>query len=290
VSVAAMKLPRHRPLSEWIKRSPRWLIALLMMTLALGTIYPLVFALNVALKDRKGYILDKFGLTDSVHVANFSDAWRQSNLGRYMINSSIVTLGSVALLLVAGSMAGFAFAQLSFKISNAAYLVCLGALMIPFQVIMVPFLRMMVDFSLTNTYWGLVLAYTSVFLPFTVYLMASFYRRIPRSITEAATIDGASVWNTYRRIILPIGKPALLSVGILNALFIWNDVLISLLVVSDEEKRTLMIGVSSLRGQYTSNVPVFAAGVLIAALPVIVVYILFQRQIAAGVTAGATKG
>ena len=83
---------------------------------------------------------------------------------------------------------------------------------------------------------------------------------------------------------------ALLSVGILNALFIWNDVLISLLVVSDEEKRTLMIGVSSLRGQYTSNVPVFAAGVLIAALPVIVVYILFQRQIAAGVTAGATKG
>ena len=261
-----------------------------MMLLAIGTIYPVVFALNVALKDRKGYILDKFGLTDTFTTANFGDAWRRSNLGRYMINSSIVTVGTVAVLLVLGSMAGFAFAQLSFKMSKTAYLVCLGALMIPFQVIMVPFLRMMVDFNLTNTYWGLILSYTSVFLPFTVYLMSSFYRRIPRSITEAATIDGASVWNTYRRIILPIGKPALLSVGILNALFVWNDVLISLLVMSDEEKRTLMIGVSALRGQYSSNVPVFAAGVLIAAFPVIVVYIVFQRQIAAGVTAGATKG
>ena len=122
------------------------------------------------------------------------------------------------MLLLLGSLAGYAFAQLSFKMSKAAYLACLGALMIPFQVIMVPFVRMMHDISLVNTYWGLILAYTSIFLPFTVYLMASFYRRIPRSITEAATIDGASVWDTYRRIIVPIGKPALLSVGILNAL------------------------------------------------------------------------
>ena len=261
-----------------------------MSMIAIGTIYPLVFVLNVSLKDKRSYILDRFGVTNTFHTANFGDAWRRSNLSRYMINSTIVTVGSVAVLLLFGSLAGYAFAQLSFRISNWAYLACLGALMIPFQVIMVPFVRMMLDIGFTNTYWGLILAYTSIFLPFTVYLMASFYRRIPRSITEAATIDGASVWDTYRRIILPIGRPALLSVGILNALFIWNDVLVSLLIMPQEQKRTLMIGVSALRGQYSSNIPVFAAGVLIAAFPVIIVYVVFQRQIAAGVTAGAVKG
>jgi multiple sugar transport system permease protein len=289
VSAVATGRPRLT-LTERTKRAPRWLTALVMSMIAIGTIYPVVFVLNVSLKDKKSYILDKFGLTDALHTGNFGDAWRRSNLSRYMINSTIVTAGSVAVLLLLGSWAGYAFAQLSFKISKGAYLACLGALMIPFQVIMVPFVRMMLDINLTNTYWGLIIAYTSIFLPFTVYLMSSFYRRIPRSITEAATIDGASVWDTYRRIILPIGKPALLSVGILNALFVWNDVLVSLLMMPEEQKRTLMIGVSALRGQYSSNVPVFAAGVLIAAFPVIVVYIVFQRQIAAGVTAGATKG
>ena len=288
--IAVMPARRGRTLTERFKRAPRWLTALVMSLIAAGTIFPMVFVLNVSLKDRRSYILDQFGLTDTFHTGNFGDAWRRSNLSRYMINSTIVTTGSVAVLLLLGSLAGYAFAQLSFKLSKAAYLACLCALMIPFQVIMVPFLRMMHDIRLVNTYWGLILAYTSIFLPFTVYLMASFYRRIPRSITEAATIDGASVWDTYRRIIVPIGKPALLSVGILNALFVWNDVLVSLLMMPEEQKRTLMIGVSALRGQYSANVPVFAAGVLIAAFPVVVVYILFQRQIAAGVTAGATKG
>ena len=289
MSAVAIGRPR-RTLTERARRAPRWFTALVMSMIAIGTIYPLVFVLNVSLKDKRSYILDRFGVTDTFHTANFGDAWRRSNLSRYMVNSTIVTVGSVAVLLLVGSLAGYAFAQLSFRISQWAYLACLGALMIPFQVIMVPFVRMMLDIGFTNTYWGLILAYTSIFLPFTVYLMASFYRRIPRSITEAATIDGASVWATYRRIILPIGRPALLSVGILNALFIWNDVLVSLLIMPQEQKRTLMIGVSALRGQYSSNVPVFAAGVLIAAFPVIIVYIVFQRQIAAGVTAGAVKG
>ena len=159
--------------------------------IAVATIFPMVFVLNMSLKDRRSYILDQVGLTDTFHTANFGDAWRRSNLTRYMINSTIVTIGSVAVLLLLGSLAGYAFAQLSFKVSNVAYLACLGALMIPFQVIMVPFLRMMNDINFVNTYWGLILAYTSIFLPFTVYLMASFYRRIPRSITEAATIDGS---------------------------------------------------------------------------------------------------
>lgn len=281
---------RGPSMTERLKSSPRWIIAAVLMSLAAATIYPLLFAINVSLKTKRNYVLDRFGVTDSFTAGNYGNAWENSDLGRYMINSLTVTLGSVFLLLILGSMAGYAFAQLNFGMNKIGYFLTLGALMVPFQVIMVPFLRLMVDTSLLNTYWGLCLAYVSVFLPFTVYLMASFYRRLPRSLFEAALIDGATIWGVFRHIALPISRPALLSVGILNALFVWNDVLISLLVMQDSNKRTLMIGVTSLRGQYSSNIPVFAAGVMIAAFPVILIYIFFQRQISDGVTAGATKG
>jgi multiple sugar transport system permease protein len=167
---------------------------------------------------------------------------------------------------------------------------CLAALLIPFQVIMVPFTRTMTEIGLVDTYPGLILAYVAQFLPFTVYLMTSYYVAIPREIVEAARIDGNSVYGVYRRVILPLGRPALLSVGILDALFCWNDVLISLLVMPSAQHRTLMVGVASLRGQYSSDIPTFASGVLIAAVPVLAIYLFFQRQIADGVTAGSMKG
>jgi multiple sugar transport system permease protein len=179
---------------------------------------------------------------------------------------------------------------LRFRGSSALYLGCLAALFIPFQVIMVPLTRVMADTGLVDTYPGLVLAYVAQFLPFTVFLMTSYYSTVPSEIVDAARIDGNTTFGVYRRIMVPIGRPALLSVGVLNALFCWNDVLIALLVMPSADHRTLMVGVTSLRGQYSDDIPVFASGVLIAAVPVLLVYLFLQRQIADGVTAGATKG
>lgn len=268
----------------------RWIIAVVMVVLALATLYPLLFTLNVSQKTRREYILDRFGLSDTYGLDNFVDAWQTSGLGTYAANSTIVTLGSVALLLVFGSMAGFAFSQLRFRGSKVAFLLILGALLVPFQVVMVPFFRVMGEIGLLDTHAGLILAYTSQFLPFTVFLMTSYYSRIPGDIIEAARIDGASTLGIYARIMLPLGRPALLSVGILNALFCWNDVLISLLTMQSADHRTLMVGVTALRGQYSDNIPLFASGVVMAALPVLIVYLFFQKQITDGVTAGSTKG
>jgi ABC-type glycerol-3-phosphate transport system permease component len=274
---------RQAPLS-------RWAIAVPMAVLALATLYPLIFAANVSTKTRREYVLDRFGLADQLLVQNFVDAWTTSDLGRYMVNSVVVTVGAVAALLLLGSMAGFAFSHLRFRGSRTLFFVCLGALMIPFQVIMVPFARVIGQLGLLDTHAGLILAYTAQFLPFTIFLMSSYYARIPREITEAARVDGNTTLGVYRRIMLPLGRPALLSVGILNALFCWNDVLIALLVMQSGANRTLMIGVTALRGQYSDNIPLFAAGVLLAALPVLLVFLFFQRQITEGVTAGSTKG
>lgn len=271
-------------------RLGRWLIAVPMAVLALATIYPLLFTANVAMKTRREYILDRFALTSTLHWENVTTAWNSAGMARYFLNSLIVVTCAVALLLLLGSMAGFALGRLRFRGSSALFLVCLAALFIPFQVIMVPLARIMADYGLLDTYPGLILAYVAQFLPFTVFLMTSYYRAVPAEIIDAARIDGNTLYGVYRRIMLPMGVPALLSVGILNALFCWNDVLISLLMMPSADHRTLMVGVTSLRGQYSDDIPTFAAGVLIAAVPVLVTYLFLQRQIADGVTAGATKG
>lgn len=268
----------------------RWLLAIPMAILAVATLYPLLFTVNVSQKTRRDYVLDRFGLSDTFGFDNFRAAWSTSGLGTYALNSTIVTVGSVTLLLIFGSMAGFAFSQLSFRGSKAAFLLVLGALLVPFQVVMVPFFRVLGQIGLLDTYAGLILAYTAQFLPFTVFLMTSYYSRIPGEIIEAARIDGSTTFGIFRRLMLPLGRPALISVGILNALFCWNDVLISLLTMQSADHRTLMVGVTALRGQYSDNIPLFASGVVIAALPVLVVYLFFQKQITDGVTAGSTKG
>lgn len=271
-------------------RLGRWVVAIPMSLLALATIYPLLFTANVAMKTRRDYILDRFSLTDALRWENISTAWNSVGLGRYFANSLLVVTSSVILLLLLGSMAGFALSQLRFRGSSVLFLGCLAGLFVPFQVIMVPLARIMADTALIDTYPGLVLVYVAQFLPFTVFLMTSYYRGIPPEIIDAARIDGNSVYGVYRRIMLPLGTPALLSVGILNALFCWNDVLMSLVMMPSADHRTLMVGVTSLRGRCSDDIPTFASGVLIAAIPVLVVYLFLQRQIADGVAAGSTKG
>lgn len=271
-------------------RLSRWLIALPLTALAAATIYPLLFTANVAMKTRREYILDRFSATSALRTDNLFRAWNSAGMSRYFINSIAVVTATVALLILIGSMAGFALSRLRFRGSSVLYLACLATLFIPFQVIMVPLTRVMSGAGLVDTYPGLVLAYVAQFLPFTVFLMTSYYRTVPTEIIDAARIDGNGAYGVYWRVMLPIGLPALLSVAILDALFCWNDVLIALLLMPSPQHRTLMVGVTSLRGQYSADIPTFAAGVLIAAVPVLLTYLLLQRQIADGVTAGSTKG
>jgi multiple sugar transport system permease protein len=259
-----------------------------MALLALSTVYPIVFALNAALKTRRDYVLNRFGLTEEFTLQNFVQAWNTAKLGNYFVTSVVVTAGSVACLLLVASLAGFGFAVLRFRGRRVLFYLLLATLMIPIQVILVPFYQTMIAFDLVNRRIGLIIAYTAFFTPFSVYLMTAFYASVPRSLAEAAAMDGANLWQIWRMVFLPLGKPALFTLGILNTLYCWNDLLIALLVL--QKDRTLMVGVASLRGEYTTNVPLLAAGVILAAVPVIAVYLFFQRRIVSGLTVGAVKG
>ena len=264
------------------------LLSVPMGLLALSCLYPIFFAINNALKTRDQYVADRLGLTPSVTFDNFVQAWTRAGLSGYFLNSVIATVGAVALLLVVSSMAGFALASLRFPYRRFLFVVILSSLMIPVQVVLVPFMRTMLALNLLNTHVGLILSYTAFFLPFSVYMMTAFYSGLPRELIEAARIDGAKLLQVWWHVMVPLGTPALVTLGILNTLYCWNDILISLLVM--QKHRTLMVGISALKGQYSDQIPLFTAGIVIAAAPIVVLYILFQRRIVSGIAVGAVKG
>ena len=270
------------------ERRSLWIAAIPMALLALSCVYPIYFAVNNALKTSKGYILDRFGVVTDPTLQNFADAWGRARFSEYFVNSVLVTAGAVGLLLLLSSLVGFALAMLRFPGRRLVFVAILGALMIPIQVVLVPFYRTVEGLGLLNTRVGLVLAYTAFFLPFSIYLMTAFYRGLPRELLEAARMDGARFLEVWWHVMLPLGRPALLTLGILNTLYCWNDVLISLLVLQD--RRTLMVGIAALRGEYTTNVPLLAAGIVLAAAPIVLVYLVFQRRIVSGIAVGAVKG
>lgn len=259
-----------------------------MWALAMTCLYPIYFAVNNALKTDKGYILNRFSLVNDPTVVNFINAWNRSKLSEYFLNSVVTTFGAVALLLLVSSLAGFAFAMLRFPYRKLLFMVVLASLMIPVQVVLVPFYRTIVALDLVNTRIGLIISYTAFFLPFCVYLMTAFYSGLPRELVEAARMDGAKLLQIWWHVMLPLGRPALITLGILNTLYCWNDVLISLLVLQKE--RTLMVGIAALKGEYTTNVPLLMAGIVIAAAPIVLIYLVFQRRIVNGIATGAVKG
>ena len=264
------------------------LLSIPMWILAVSCLYPIFFAVNNALKTRHDYLLDRFGLAQNPTLDNFARAWTGSHLDQYFLNSVIATIGAVILLTVVSSLAGFALASLRFPYRKFLFIVILSSLMIPVQVVLVPYMRTMVALNLINTHHGLILSYTAFFLPFSVYLMTAFYSGLPRELIEAARIDGASLLQVWWHVMVPLGMPALVTLGIINTLNCWNDILIALLTM--QKNRTLMVGISALKGQFSDQIPLFTAGIVIAAAPIVVLYVIFQRRIVSGIAVGAVKG
>ncbi len=265
-----------------------WSAVVPMAILAVTCVYPVFFTLNNALKTNRQYILDRFALVTAPTFDNFVQAWGRSHLGEYFLNSIVVTVGAVIVLLVVSSLAGFAIACLRFPFRRVVFVVILASLMIPVQVILVPFSKIILALGLLNTLPGLIISYTAFFLPFSVYLMTAFYSGLPRELIEAAKIDGARLIQIWWYVMLPLGRPALITLAILNTLWCWNDVLISLLVL--QKDRTLMVGIAALKGEYDNSVPLLMSSISIAAAPIILIYIIFQRQIVSGIVVGAVKG
>jgi len=251
--------------------------------------YPLVWMILCSLKTNLEVFVNPWGFPSKFLYKNWEQAWVVGRLGRYYLNSIVVTVASVCLVLVVSTPAAFAFARLKFKARDFfLYLFLMGLVLAPILVL-IPLYKLMRDIKLLNTYAGLILPYTGWGLALSIYLLRSFFLAIPEELQDAARIDGCSVFGIFWRIMLPLIKPALLTVAMINAINYWNELLLALIFMQKTEMRTLPAGLIFFSGQYVTNYSLVFAGLSIAIFPILIVYFMFQRRVIAGMLIGALK-
>ncbi len=218
------------------------------------------------------------------------DAWFDGKMGLYMRNSVFVAIPRVAVVLTFASLAGYALGKLHWKGRELVFNFILIGMMIPINAMLIPIYYSIQQVGLIDSLWAMVLPYFGLSMPFSCFLLRAFYKELPMEIVESAKIDGANKIKTWAHIMLPLTKPALMSLLIFEFMWSWNDYLIPMLTVYSDKFRTLPIGLMYFQGEYTMNTSLVAAGVTICTLPIILLYCIFQRSFVSGITAGAVKG
>jgi multiple sugar transport system permease protein len=228
------------------------------------------------------------GLPASIQWQNFVDAWTTAPFSRWLLNTTIVALASVAGNLVFCSLAGYALARMRFIGSSVAFILILATLMVPFQVVMIPTLLIVRAFGLVDTLGALIVP--NLVTPFGIFLLLQFFRTLPIEIEEAARIDGAGRLGTLVKIVLPQMKAPLATVAIMTLLWRWNEFLWPLIVITSEDKMTLPLGLSTFQGAHSINMALLMAGTLMSQLPMLLVFVVAQRWFVQSLASSGIKG
>ncbi len=264
------------------------------------TVLPLLWAIVSSFKTNTEFLSDPWGLPAVARFENFARAWTVANIGQYFVNSVIVVVISVPLTMLFGAMAAYVLSRYTFPGNRAIYFLFVGGMIFPVFLALVPLffvvrnlgtIPVIGEFLGLNSLLSLALVYVAFSMPFTVFFLTAFFRTQPTSIAEAAIVDGCSHFGLFFRVMLPMAKPGLISIGLFNVLGHWNQYVLPVVLMNDPDKKVLAQGLASLaisqgyRGDWTA----LFAGLVIALVPVLVVYILFQKQVQAGLTAGVLK-
>ncbi|MCN9242924.1 carbohydrate ABC transporter permease [Streptomyces sp. RY43-2] len=252
---------------------------------------PLLWAVLTSFKDDNSIFSSPWSLPDTLHFENWSRAWTDANMSGYFLNTVVVVGGSLIGTLVLGSMAAYVLARFDFPGNRFIYYLFIAGMSFPIMLALVPLFYVVNNMGLLNTIHGLILVYIAYSLPFTVFFLTAFFRSLPTSVAEAAFVDGASHARTFFQIMLPMAKPGLISVGIFNFLGQWNQYMLPTVLNTDPDKRVLTQGLVQLAASqgYKGDWSGLFAGLVMAMLPVLAAYIIFQRQVVQGLTAGALK-
>jgi N-acetylglucosamine transport system permease protein len=258
---------------------------------AFMVVMPLLWAVMTSFKDDKSIFTSPWALPDKLHFDNWARAWTDAHMSEYFFNTVLVVGGSLIGTLVLGSMAAYVLARFDFPGNRFIYYLFIGGMSFPIMLALVPLFYVVNNMGLLNTIHGLILVYIAYSLPFTVFFLTSFFRTLPTSVAEAAFVDGASHTRTFFQIMLPMAKPGLISVGIFNFLGQWNQYMLPTVLNTDPDKHVLTQGLVQLAASqgYKGDWSGLFAGLVMAMLPVLAAYIVFQRQVVSGLTAGALK-
>ncbi len=266
------------------------MIYLFLSILAVVYLLPLLWVIYVSLKDDKTLFVSPWAMPEHLMIENYSFAWTAGKLGVATLNSAIVCGVTLILCLLVGSMAAFAIGRMRWKLSGAMMTYFLTGMMIPVHCILIPVFTRFSKMHLTNSLTGLILPYLTLSLPITIFIMTGFFQSLPNELFESACIDGCSIYRSFTHIALPLSRTGLFVTGLMTFVANWNELLLAMVFISDDNKKTLPVSLSKFVGPYNTNYSQMFAAIVIAIIPTIVVYCMFSNQIVDGLTAGAVKG
>jgi raffinose/stachyose/melibiose transport system permease protein len=257
-----------------------------MIATALAFLFPDYALITLSLKNKQQIASAPLSLPTSPTLDNFSSAWSSASLGSALLNSTVITVASLVALIALGSFCAYFLARCASRLGYWLYVLFLLGIVLPFQLGMIPLFKLVDSLGLLGSYQGMILFYTGIQLPFTVFLYTGFIRALPRDYASAAQIDGANHLQAFTKVVFPLLRPITGTVLILNAVFIWNDFFTPLLYLGGSAKETVPVRVFSFVGQYVSDYGLVFAGLVLAALPILVVFLILQRYVIKGFASG----
>jgi ABC-type glycerol-3-phosphate transport system permease component len=262
----------------------RPLTYLVLACITVVMLYPFYYMISTSLRSSESYQLGGgISLTSWRNLFDVLPVWRQ------LFNSTVVSIGGIAVILVVSTMGGYAFGILRNRAAPVAFLLVVGAMMVPLQSIIAAEFINIVDYWRINHLDSAIIVYSALGAPFSTFLMTTYLRRIPMDVMEAAMIDGLGWFRAYLRVILPLARPAMATIAVLQFIQIWDDLLVGLLFLQDPNVRPITVGLATIPGQHGLDVPLLMAGSLVSALPAVLVYLIFQRYLITGLTMGMGK-
>jgi ABC-type glycerol-3-phosphate transport system permease component len=288
---AAVAPRRSRRLSPRARRRAgsfvRHAVLLAFSALAL---FPIYFMVVNSLKTSAEYAGNAIGPPHHLVVSTLHAALAGGDLYRWLLNSLLITAASVLISTSLAALAAYPISLMKWRPGPVVIGVLIALMVVPPIVLIIPLFQLVVDAHQLNTYRSVIVIYTGLMLPFSTFLLASFFGTVPHSLVEAARMDGAGIFRIFRSVLLPLARPALMTVVIVQALWVWNEVLIAIVFLQQQSLRTLMVGLTVFKSRYHLDVPLVMAGMLWATVPMVILYLAGQRFFIRGLTAGAVKG
>ncbi|PSR21113.1 MAG: sugar ABC transporter permease [Sulfobacillus acidophilus] len=265
------------------------LVYAVLIVIAVAMLIPFLWMLGTAFKSSSQVnAIPIIWLPWPLHFGNIVSAWTSVPFGRFFVNTFVVAIASTIGQIITSVLAGYAFARMRFRGKQVLFLLTLATLMIPFQVILIPTFLIIKHLGLVNTLWALILP--NLATGFGVFLLRQFFLQIPTEMEEAATIDGAGRWRIMAQIMVPLARPAVATLSVFTFLWAWNSYLWPLIVLNSPTKMTIQVGLSYFQGAHVGEYNVIMAGSFLSLIPIVILFLITQRQLVAGIVAGAVKG
>jgi len=263
---------------------------LILIIVSVISVYPLFWIIITSLKNKKQYLESKIGLPWPIDLSSIQQALSSANFSRWLLNSVFITFCSIIFGIIIAILAAYAITKLNFIGKDLLLNFAIALMAIPVIVMITPLYILFSHLNLVNTYFGIIIIYTGITIPFSIYLLVSFFKNIPWEIIESSIIDGCNSFDVLTRIIIPISGPPIAALIIVNSLWIWNELILALIFLPMDNTHTIMVGLTIHQSRYSINVPVVVSGLLISALPMLVLYLALQRFFIRGLIAGSIKG